>query len=185
MRRHLLDVLDALRAAPPRAGATRVLAVDGRSGAGKSTLARALAGELGAPLVALEDLYGGWDGLERGVELLRDAVLEPLAQGRVASVPRYDWYARAWGEPWRLAPAAELVIEGVGAGARALAPRVSVLIWIELAEGVRRRRALARDDEEVYGNPEWERWALQEDAFYARERPWERADCVLGTDAQP
>ena len=80
-------LLDALRAAPPRAGATRVLAIDGRSGAGKSTLARALAGELGAPLVALEDLYGGWDGLERGVELLREAVLEPLAQGRDGGRP--------------------------------------------------------------------------------------------------
>jgi hypothetical protein len=177
LRRHLVD---ALRAAPPRAGATRVLAIDGRSGAGKSTLAQALAGELGAPLVALEDLYGGWDGLERGVELLREAVLEPLAQGRAADVPRYDWYARAWLEPWRLDPPPELVVEGVGAGARVLAARVSVLVWVELAAPPRRARALARDDGELYA-PHWEQWARQEEEFFARERPWTRATVTLET----
>ena len=50
----------ALRDAPAAAGATRVLAIDGRSGAGKSTLALALAQRLAAPVVSLEDLYGGF-----------------------------------------------------------------------------------------------------------------------------
>ena len=103
-----------------RAGATRVVAIDGRSGAGKSTLAHELAGELEAPLVSLEDLYGGWDGLEHGVSLLLGAVLRPLAAGRPAEVPRYDWLAAAWGEPWTLSAPAHLVVEGTGAGARAL-----------------------------------------------------------------
>ena len=73
-----------LRAAVPRAGRTRVLAIDGRSGAGKSSLAAAMSGELGAPVVSLEDLYGGWDGLENGIDLLVSEVLEPLAAGRAA-----------------------------------------------------------------------------------------------------
>jgi len=68
-------VLAAVAAASPSAGTTLVVAIDGRSGAGKSTLAHTLAGRLGAPLVSLEDLYGGWDGLERGVSLLASAVL--------------------------------------------------------------------------------------------------------------
>ena len=71
-------------AASPRTGATCVLAIDGRSGAGKSTLAQALALALDAPIVALEDLYGGWDGLEGGVSLLLEAVLKPFASGSVA-----------------------------------------------------------------------------------------------------
>ena len=64
-----------------------VIAIDGRSGAGKTSLAARLRLALGAPVVALEDLYGGWDGLERGVDLLVSDVLEPLSAGRAARVP--------------------------------------------------------------------------------------------------
>lgn len=171
-------VLEAIAAAPPRLRSTRVIAIDGRSGAGKSSLAQALAHTLGAPVVALEDLYGGWDGLDDGVALLRSAVLRPLADGRAASVPRYDWQAGAWGEPWLLEPPEQLIIEGVGAGARSLAPDTSVLVWLELGSAARRKRALARRHGERYG-PQWRRWARQEEAYIERERPAQRADLVL------
>ena len=87
----LARVLEATGTLTPRAGTTAVVAIDGRSGAGKSTLAAELARRLGAPVVALEDLYGGWDGLETGRRPPRRAVLGPLAAGRAARVPRYDW----------------------------------------------------------------------------------------------
>jgi hypothetical protein len=73
---------------PARAGKTRVIAIDGRSGAGKSTLADLLRADLEAPVVSLEYLYGGWDGLERGVDLLVSEVLEPLSGGRAGSADR-------------------------------------------------------------------------------------------------
>ncbi|HEX4035068.1 MAG TPA: hypothetical protein VHX66_11545 [Solirubrobacteraceae bacterium] len=170
----------ALRAAAPACGATRVLAIDGRSGSGKSTLAAGLAERLGgAPVVSLEDLYGGWDGLEHGVTLVCAAVLEPLAAGAPASVPRYDWHAAAWARPWTLDPPAELIVEGVGAGAQRLARFTSVLVWIELGEEARREHALAdRGDRAIY-EPHWERWARQEEEHYVRERPWERAAVCL------
>src|SRR5690349_19354104 len=118
-----------LRAAPPRAGRTRVIAIDGRSGSGKSTLAALLGAELDAPVVSLEDLYGGWDGLENGVDLLVAEVLAPLAAGRTARVPRYDWATGAWAAPVPLPPPALLIVEGVGAGARRAAAYASVLVW--------------------------------------------------------
>ncbi len=77
-------IIAALAGAAPRAGGSRVVAVDGRSGAGKTSLAAALRDRLRAPVVSLEDLYGGWDGLEHGIDLLVSAVLEPLAAGRAA-----------------------------------------------------------------------------------------------------
>ena len=43
-----------------------IVLIDGRSGAGKSTLAAALAARLGTPLLALDSLYPGWDGLAAG-----------------------------------------------------------------------------------------------------------------------
>jgi len=172
------EITAALWRAPPRAGATRVLAVDGRSGAGKTSLAGILSGRLAAPVVSLEDLYGGWDGLENGIRLLVSEVLEPLAAGRVPRVPRYDWVARKWAEPVVLEPPEVLIVEGVGAGARRAAAFASLLVWLEVPAAVRRKRALDRDGGTFA--PYWDRWAAQEEAMLARERTPERAGVRIG-----
>jgi uridine kinase len=171
---------DAAFAAPARAGVTAVIAIDGRSGAGKSTLAAALAQALDAPLVSLEHLYGGWDGLESGIERLREEVLTPLGAGATAHVPRYDWNARRWLAPRTLRAPQRLVVEGVGAGAASLRPFTSLLIWLDAPEVERRARTLARDGERLYPEEEWRRWAALEDAYIAREQPARRADLTLG-----
>ena len=171
-------IIAALAGAPPRAGGSRVVAVDGRSGAGKTSLAAALSGRLRARVVSLEDLYGGWDGLEHGIDLLVSAVLEPLAGGRAAQVPRYDWVAGGWAEPAVLEPPPILIVEGVGAGARRAAAFESVLVWLEVPAAVRKKRALDRDGATFA--PYWDRWAAQEEAMIARDRTPERADIVIG-----
>lgn len=165
----------------PKAGQTRVVAVDGRSGSGKTSLAAVLRAKLNAPVVTLEDLYGGWGGLERGIDLLVSEVLEPLSDGRAARVPTYDWVAAAWAAPWVLEPPEVLIVEGVGAAAGRAAAYESLLIWIESAEFVRKRRALDRAG--VTFAPYWDMWAAQEEAMLARERTPDRADLVIDTTA--
>ena len=172
-----LPVIRALRRAGPKAGVTRVVAIDGRSGAGKTSLAAVLARQLGAPVVSLEWLYGGWDGLEHGIDLLVSEVLEPLAAGRAARVPRYDWVARDWAEPAVLDPPEVLIVEGVGAGARRGAAFESVLVWLEVPAAIRKKRALDRDGETFA--PYWDEWAAQEEQMLARERTPDRADIVI------
>ncbi len=127
--------------------------------------------------MAVEDLYGGWDGLERGIDLLVSAVLEPLAAGRAALVPRYDWLAAAWDTPWTLEPPPVLVVEGVGAGVRRAAALASVLVWMEAPASVRKKRALDRDGETFA--PYWDAWAAEEDALLASERTPQRADILI------
>ena len=168
-----------LREAVPQAGGTRVVAVDGRSGSGKSSLATELRILLGAPVVSLEDFYGGWDGLEHGIDMLVSEVLEPLSAGRTARVPRYDWGRQTWLEPVTLDPPKVLIVEGVGAGAGRAAIYESMLVWLEAPPFVRRKRALERDGD-VFA-PHWEQWAAQEDAMLARERTPERADLLIRT----
>lgn len=154
-----------------------MLAIDGRSGAGKSTFAAGVAETLSAPCVSLEQLYGGWDGLRAGIERLVDAVLTPLADGRSADVPSYDWLGDRWLSPQSLSPAPFLVVEGVGAGALAAAPYIGVLAWLEMPDGARRARAMARDGAVYDGH--WEMWSEQEEEYLRSDRPAERADLVI------
>lgn len=171
----------ARRGAARRPGC-HVVTVDGRSGSGKTSLAAGLAMALAAPVVALEDLYGGWDGLERGIDLLVREVLEPVSAGRAARVPRYDWTALAWAEPWSLEPPGMLIVEGVGAGARRAAVHAGTLVWLAEPAAVRKERALRRDGAAFA--PYWDMWAAQEDALLARERTPERADLVIARDGR-
>jgi uridine kinase len=171
---------DLVRAAPPRAGGTRVVAVDGPSGSGKTTLAAALAAALGdAPVVHLDDIYPGWDGLDDAVPRLLEWVLEPLAAGRQPRYRRFDWPRHEYAE-WHDVPAAgaaALVVEGVSSGARACAPYLSLLVWVEAPRDLRFARGMERDGEGY--RPHWERWARQEDAHFAREDTRARAGVNL------
>ncbi len=171
-----------------------VMAIDGPSGSGKSDLALAVATELRrrghhVVVVRLDDLYPGWDGLDGGVQRLLDGVLVPFARGgRELRLARWDWAADrdAPVQPLPLpGPDLVLVVEGAGAGARAASPFISLLVWVEAAEPVRKARALARDGEVFAAH--WDRWAAQERAHFGRERTRERADLHLdtGTTAAP
>jgi|tagenome__1003787_1003787.scaffolds.fasta_scaffold20505897_2 uridine kinase len=164
-----------------------VVALDGPSGTGKTFLAQAVGALLpDAAIVHLDDLYPGWDGLEAAVPLLVEHVLVPLRGPAPVVVPTWDWTRDAPGPPRPrpdLGPPrpAVVLVEGAGAGARACAPHLSALVWLETPQAVRKERALARDGE-AYA-PFWDRWARQEQAHFARERTRERADLVLDTTA--
>jgi len=178
--RRLRSLAELVRHRPPAAGSTRVVALDGRSGSGKTTLAGRLAPLLGdVPVLHLDDLYPGWDGLEQAPVRLREWVLEPLAAGRPARYRRWDWAAGEYAE-WHDVPAGGvLVVEGVGSGAAACAPYLTALVWLEAPRELRFARGIARDGEAY--RPHWERWAAQEDAYLARDRPRDRADVLLST----
>lgn len=172
-----------VRATPPRCGATRLVCIDGRSAAGKTELAARLATDLGdAPTLHMDDLYPGWDGLAAAVPLLVESVIEPLAAGRAARHPRWDWARSAYRTVVEIGTPPLLVVEGVGCGARPIAAHAVLLVWVEAAADVRYRRAMARDGEAF--RPHWHRWARQEALHFAAERTRDRADLILLTDAQ-
>lgn len=167
-------------ARPARAGGCRIVAIDGPSGAGKSTLARRLSPALDdAPVIRLDDVYPGWHGLDDGVRLVVDGVLEPLARGRTARLRRYDWVRGRAGEEYEVPAAPVVVLEGCGAGAGACRPFLSLLVWVDAPEAVRYERAMARDGESY--RPHWGSWAGQERVHFAREGTRDRADVVLDT----
>jgi uridine kinase len=178
-------VAEAVRLAgarAPRCGAIRVVAVDGPSGSGKSTLGAALGTALGAPVVHMDDVYPGWDGLAEAVPLVTAQVLEPLATGAPAAYRRWDWVRHRWSSRHVVvAPAPLLVLEGVGSSVRPAGDYASVRLWVEAERVVRFARGMQRDGETY--RPHWERWARQEDALFAADGSRDRADVVLDTSA--
>ena len=176
---------ERVRAAPPRCGATRLVCIDGPSGSGKTTLATRLATALGdQPVLHMDDIYPGWDGLAAAVPLLHEQVVRPLAAGRPARYRRFDWHRGEFAESHDLGMADLLVIEGAGCGAQVIADRAVLLVWVDAPRDERFRRGIARDGETY--RPHWERWARQEAAHFAAEATVRRADIrVDGAPALP
>jgi len=150
-----------------------VLVIDGRSGAGKSSLAArvARAWPLSTPvqLLALDAIYPGWGGLERGAEIAREAVLHPHGRGLIGIWRRWDWEREEEAEAHAVDPALGLIVEGCGALTTASAGLADVTVWVDGPADSRRRRALERDGDGFRSH--WDMWAAQEDAHIARHHP--------------
>ncbi|MEI5521828.1 hypothetical protein WB401_29990 [Streptomyces brasiliscabiei] len=171
------DLASRLRALPPSCGPVRLVGVDGHAGSGKSTLAGRLAVALGgAPVLHLDDIATheelfAWTGR------LLDQVIEPLRHGRSARYAPYDWRARGFG-PARTLPAAPvIVVEGVGAGRRALRPYLARLVWMEVPEERAWARGRARDGEEQSGF--WAGWVRAERRHFAEDPSRPFADLLI------
>ncbi|RLK49295.1 hypothetical protein [Microbacterium telephonicum] len=161
-------------------GAARPLVlIDGRSGSGKTTLAALVADALGdgTQVVALDDIYPGWDGLADGSETARRDVIEPYAAGRAATWHRWDWSAHRTAEAHHVDAARPLVVEGAGLLTPRSAALADVRVWLSCPAPVRRRRALARDGDAY--RPFWDRWAAQEETHIATHDPQHLATLVF------
>lgn len=161
-------------------GEPAAVVIDGQSGAGKTTLAARLAETWPGPVqvVALDDLYPGWDGLDAGADAACERILTPWAAGRTARWRRWDWARSAPGEERVVAPEASLIVEGSGSLTAASAAVAAVRVWLDSPEHARRERALARDGDTY--RPHWDRWATQERRHLDRDDP--RALATIAVD---
>jgi uridine kinase len=170
------DVLDLARSREPTLGRGRLACVDGPAGSGKTTLAAEIGALTGAPVLHMDDMFEGWDGLPRITDQL-ETLLRPLAGGRSGSYRRWDWPGNAWAETILVPPAPLLVLEGVGSGSASVAELITVLAWVEVPYDLRMARGLERGGIGVADN--WRQWAVDEQDLFARERTRERADIVV------
>ena len=162
----------------PHLGRTRLIAVDGRSGSGKTWLAGQLATPLGAPVIHMDDLYPGWDGLDRAAGVLADWVIEPLSRGEPARWRRFDWDSMSYAEWHTTDPAGVVLLEGCGSVRAALAAAYAARIWVGAPAAARQRRLRARPDWTSY-EPYAQRWAELEDRLYRTEQTRRHCDIVV------
>ncbi len=167
------------RGAEPRCGDAVVIGIDGPSGSGKTTLAEAIRERLDCPVIHMDDLFPGWNGLAPAAGLLADQVLRPLAAGEPAGYRRWDWIASAWAERIEVPPSPWLIVEGCASTVRPASSYIAVAVWVEAAQDVRMNRGIERDGETY--RPHWERWAAQEQELFSTDRTRERADLVVRT----
>jgi hypothetical protein len=172
------DLAARVRAAPPRLGPVRLVAVDGGAGSGKTSFAERLAVALdGAPVVHTDDLLDGWGDLEASWPRLEAQVLRPLACGRAARWQRYDWLTGSFAE-WHDLPASEvLIVEGVGSARRQAQPHLSLSVWVQAPRAVRVERGITRDGPELFEL--FLTWLDGEAVHHEREGTPDRADLVV------
>ncbi|MGW2212897.1 uridine kinase family protein [Streptomyces sp. NPDC001781] len=104
-------------------------------------------------------------------------VIEPLGRGRSARYAPYDWTRRAFGPPRVLPPAPVVLVEGVGAGRRALRPHLAALLWMELDARESWARGRRRDGEAQ--REFWDGWTQAERAHFAGDPSRPHADLVV------
>ncbi|MFI6249297.1 uridine kinase [Streptomyces sp. NPDC051016] len=162
----------ALRDLPPSCGPVRLVGVDGHAGSGKTTFAGRLATALGgAPVLHLDDIASHEELFAWTARLLTQ-VIEPFGHGATAHYSPYDWRARRFGPPRPLPPAPVVLVEGVGAGRRALRPFLARLLWMELPDEESWARGRARDGAEQ--RDFWGEWVRAERTHFAEDpsRPY-------------
>lgn len=169
-------VLQHALSRPTTLGSGRLVCLDGPAGSGKTTLAAAIVERSRGHVVHLDDLYPGWRGLPEVTGLVR-LMLAALAAGRTGHYRRFDWEADAFAEWRQVPPGGLLVLEGVGSGCRAWSELTTTLAWVEAPRDVRRTRGLVRDGPDAAEL--WRKWAVEEDAVFARERTRTRADLSI------
>jgi uridine kinase len=174
---HLHALASRLHRLPPSCGPVRLVGVDGHAGSGKTTFADRLAEALGgAPVLHLDDIATheelfAWTG-----RLLRE-VVEPLSRGGTARYRPYDWVTRGFGPPRDLPPAPVVIVEGVGAGRRALRPWLARLLWMELADEDAWERGRQRDGSAQ--SAFWEGWVRAERRHFTKDPSKPFADLLV------
>jgi hypothetical protein len=169
-----------LDAAGPRAGQPAVLGVGGRSSRGKTSLAgRLAAGMSGAVVLDTDDIAWrqavlDWD------QLLLSSVLEPTHRGQPVAYrpPKWDEHGRT-GAIEVPAGTRVLIVEGVGATRRTLAPVLDATVWVQADAAVLERRNQARIAAGEITDADYRAWMAEEDPFLLADRAWERATVIL------
>lgn len=182
----LNEILQPIRSLP---GSTVIIGISGYGGSGKTTLAQAMADQLAAVVVSIDEFgtssvfkrSSDWHGFDR--KRLMRQVLEPLAT-RGARELSYD-SCDDW-DSWEtvsthLVVERFLIVEGVGLFHPELVPYLAYRIWLDVpladasARGIAREESLGRVPGDVWQYV----WEPNEIDFERKFQPKESVHCMV------
>lgn len=184
----LSPVLDLICEKQER-GRIPIVLIDGRAGAGKSLFAQQLSDAYfkidnqAARVVAMDDLYPGWEGLASGSAYLYSNILKPLTQGKTSTWQVWNWNENKRGVDDPVSGYREfsggtaLIVEGCGSISRLSSELADLTLWVEADSMVRKTRFHERDSGKFDGY--FATWSAQEDEFYEREKSRELAQLII------
>lgn len=127
-------------------------------------------------MLRLDDVASHEEPFDWTGRLLRQ-VIRPLGRGESAHCSPYDWRTRRFGPPRPLPPAPVILVEGVGAGRRALRPYLALLLWMDLPREESWARGRARDGKEQ--REFWDGWVRAEHEHFAGDPTRPFADLLV------
>jgi uridine kinase len=161
-----------------------IIAIDGPAGAGKTTLAHeiflALSPKMSVSVIHMDDLYDGWNNA-LGEDLTNTLLYLSKAhkEKSSANIDKYNWSTSTFEKSQALAPAELLILEGVGAGDKALQDDLAALIWIDIDPEIGVKRVIDRDGAQVAD--EMRKWLGTQQEYFSQHSTREKADFILTT----
>jgi hypothetical protein len=182
----VLDAVQQLRdASPDITGRPQVIAIDGRGGAGKTTLAERLCKVVpNSATVHTDDVAWNLAYFDWGAVLLEN-ILKPLHRGEAVDFRPGAWTAH--GRPGSItvpAGADVIWVEGTGIICDEIAPWLDASVWMQGDLDEQERLLAVRDGDSLEQSEHVANWLLEEVPFMLRERPWSRADMIVGGPPQ-
>lgn len=158
----------------------QIILIDGPAGAGKTTFSLKLQSELNCEVIHLDSVYNGWEhALDESLTKVLVKLVNSFLNGKDFELPIFNWYKNEFDSVHLVKTAETLIIEGVGAGQRAIRESANLLYWVEVDDELGLQRVLERDGFEI--ESQMRRWKVSEAKHFEAERTRDFADFIITT----
>lgn len=154
------------------------VSIDGMPGGGKSTLTKYILHKIPTVKLVRMDSFFNPATNNDDFERLKNEVLIPLKENRVANFKIYSWTEKKLidGEP--IKPEGIILVEGISSMEKTLLEFYDYKVWIDCSPEIGLERVLARDKgyyQELWVN----KWIPETIKYIERQKPYEKADVVI------
>ena len=158
----------------------QIILIDGPAGAGKTTLSLKMQSELNCEVIHLDSVYNGWEhALDESLTKVLVNLVNSFLDNKDFELPIFNWSKNEFDSVHLVKPADTLIIEGVGAGQRAIRESANLLYWVEADDEIGLQRVLERDGREI--ESQMRRWKVSEAKHFEAERTRDFADFIITT----